>query len=74
MEHEAHSEFPLLSIIFAILSWYTYSMSWFDIKDLDNGYLLPATHLVTICSGTVAVVLGVISIRDKQKKKRKSKF
>lgn len=69
---QPHSEYPLMSILFTAMSVYTYFLS-LDLQTFDNTYLLPFAHLVTICSGSVAVCLGLISILDKFYKPRKKK-
>jgi len=72
IEHmEQHSsEYPLLSIIFTVISMYTWFMS-LDLQTIDNGLLLPFAHLLTICSGTCAVVLFFISIYEKYIKRKR---
>lgn len=63
-----NSDYPLLSFFFSILTW---SLAAFNATALDNCVLLPVAHLATILSGSVAVVLGCISIKDKLFKGRK---
>lgn len=64
MDQPHHSEFPLLSLMFSVMGIYTYLISM-DMQSIDNTYLLPLAHSITICSGAVAVVLGCISIKEK---------
>lgn len=72
MDQPPHSEFPLLSLMFSVMGIYTYIISM-DMQSLDNTYLLPLAHCITICSGTVAVLLGAVSIKEKYNKWKRKK-
>lgn len=57
-----HSNYPMLSILFAVISW---AIAAIDIVALDQSILEPLAHLAAFSSGVIAVVLGCISIKEK---------
>lgn len=73
MEQPHHSEYPLLSLIFSVIGFYSWFISTFDMQGLDNALLLPLAHSITIVSGAVAICLGSISLKEKYHKWRKKK-
>lgn len=62
----SYPDYPILSIFFSAITW---TLAVINVTALDGNYLLPLAHVATICSGFIAVTLGLISIRDKFKNK-----
>ena len=68
-----HPDFPILSLYFTIISWYSYLITTFDLHALDNTVFLPIAHLAAIGSGITAMVLGAISLKEKYNKWKSKK-
>lgn len=56
----------MLTVFFTALSWIIAAV---DFVALDQSIFEPAAHIAAFASGTVAVVLGCLSIREKLKTK-----
>lgn len=65
INHDTHN-YPMLTVFFTALSWIIAAV---DFVALDQSIFEPAAHIAAFASGTVAVVLGCLSIREKLKNK-----
>lgn len=73
MEQNGHSEYPFLSIVFTLISWFSYHLGTYDMAAFDKNILLPIVHFVTIGSGSTAIVLGCIAFWDRVVKGKRKK-
>lgn len=65
INHNTHNDL-MLTVFFTALSWIIAAV---DFVALDQSIFEPAAHIAAFASGTVAVVLGCLSIREKLKTK-----
>jgi hypothetical protein len=60
-----HSDKPILSILFGAISWF---INMADFSHADQAILAPLAHTAAFGSGLVAIILGLISIKEKADK------
>ena len=60
-----NSDKPILSILFGAISWF---INMADFSHIDQAILAPLAHIAAFGSGFIAIILGLISIKEKSEK------
>jgi hypothetical protein len=62
IHHDHYSEYSIASVFLTVFTW---GINLIDVSYLDQNLFEPLAHLVSVCSGSVAVFLGIMAIKER---------